>query len=128
MRFVNGVSRSMMFLALVVLALAGTAVRAQGPTDKLYVVTHVDLTPNYEADGEKLLQQFAADSRHDPGVVRFELLQDNARKNHFTLVEVWENQKTFEGHESAEHTKNFREKLQPMLGSPFDERLHHDMK
>jgi quinol monooxygenase YgiN len=41
---------------------------------------------------------------------------------------VWANQKAFEGHESAEHSKNFREKLQQMLGSPFDERLHHDMK
>jgi quinol monooxygenase YgiN len=117
----------MILLALVALTFAGSGVRAQGPMDKLFVVTHVDLTPNYEADGVKLLQQFAAESRHDPGVVRFELLQDNGRKNHFTLVEVWENQKAFEGHESAEHTKNFREKLQPMLGSPFDERLHHNM-
>jgi quinol monooxygenase YgiN len=42
-------------------------------------------------------------------------------------VEVWESQKAFEGHESAEHTKKLREKIQPMLGSPFDERLHHNM-
>jgi hypothetical protein len=27
-------------------------------------------------------------------------------------------------HSSAEHTKEFREKLHPMLGSPWDERLH----
>jgi len=101
--------------------------RGQEPADKLFVVTHVDLTPNYAAEGSKLLQQFAADSRHDPGVVRFELLDDNARSNHFTLVEVWENSKSFEAHEAAEHTKRFREKLQPMLGSPFDERLHHIM-
>lgn len=101
--------------------------RGQGPADKLFVVTHVDLTPNYAAEGSKLLQQFAADSRHDPGVLRFELLDDNARSNHFTLVEVWENSKAFEAHEAAEHTKSFREKLQPMLGSPFDERLHHIM-
>ncbi|HWF39279.1 MAG TPA: antibiotic biosynthesis monooxygenase [Candidatus Acidoferrales bacterium] len=104
-----------------------TASHAQAPGDKLYVVTHVDLTPNNVEDGTKLLQQFAADSRHDPGVVRFELLEDNDRHNHFTLVEVWENFKAFEAHEAAEHTKIFREKLQPMLGSPFDERLHHIM-
>jgi quinol monooxygenase YgiN len=111
---------------LLFLPLAATS-PAQGPADKLFVVTHVDLTPNYAADGAKLLQQFAADSKHDPGVVRFELLQDNGRGNHFTLVEVWENSKAFEAHEGAEHTKSFREKLQPMLGSPFDERLHHVM-
>lgn len=115
---------ALLFLTSIPLPLA-TTVRAQAPGDKLFVVTHVDLTPNYAADGAKLLQQFAADSRHDLGVVRFELLQDNGRSNHFTLVEVWENSKAFEGHEAAEHTRNFREKLQPMLGSPFDERLHH---
>jgi hypothetical protein len=26
------------------------------------------------------------------------------------------------------HTRQFREKLQPLLGSPFDERLHTHMK
>ena len=114
----------LMVVTLISLPFAGVS-RGQAPTDKLFVVTHVDLTPNYLADGSKLLQQFAADSKHDPGVIRFELLEDNARSNHFTLVEVWENSKAFEAHEEASHTKNFREKLQPMLGSPFDERLHH---
>lgn len=114
------------FAGLISLSFAAAS-HAQNPGDKLYVVTHVDLTPNYVDDGTKLLQQFAADSRHDPGVIRFELLEDNARHNHFTLVEVWENSKAFEEHEAAQHTKNFREKLQPMLGSPFDERLHHIM-
>ncbi len=95
---------------------------------KLYVVTHVDLTPNYLADGPKLLQQFASDSRKDKGVVRFELLDDVSRKNHFTIVSVWENQAAFDAHLEANHTKQFREKLQPMLGSPFDERLHSIMQ
>jgi len=122
-------SRALQILFAAILALPfAAASQAQAPGDKLYVVTHVDLTPNYVEDGTKLLQQFAAESRHDPGVVRFELLEDNGRHNHFTLVEVWENSKVFEGHEAAAHTKNFREKLQPMLGSPFDERLHHIMQ
>lgn len=95
---------------------------------KLYVVTHVDLTPNYLADGNKLLQKFASDSHKDKGVVRFELLDDVSRKNHFTIVSVWENQAAFDAHLEANHTKEFREKLQPMLGSPFDERLHSIMQ
>jgi quinol monooxygenase YgiN len=120
------VLRTMVVLMLISLSLAGSC-HAQGAADKLFVVTHVDLTPNNAPEGSKLLQQFAAESRHDPGVVRFELLQDSGRPNHFTLVEVWETSKAFEAHEAAEHTKGFRERLQPMLGSPFDERLHHIM-
>ena len=71
---------------------------------------------------------FAADSRKDKGSVRFELLQDLSRKNHFSIVEVWESQAAFDIHLEAAHSKQFREKLQPMLGSPFDERLHSIMQ
>jgi quinol monooxygenase YgiN len=104
----------------------GLALSAQD--SKLYVVTHVDLTPNYTADGTKLLSQFASESHKDKGVVRFEMLVDVSRKNHFTIVSVWENQAAFDAHLEATHTKQFREKLQPMLGSPFDERLHGIMQ
>ena len=95
---------------------------------RLYVVTHVDVTPNYAADAATLLTKFAADSRKDKGSVSFELLGDLGRKNHFTFMSVWENQAAFDAHLEANHTKEFREKLQPMLGSPFDERLHHIMQ
>jgi quinol monooxygenase YgiN len=108
--------------ALIVLLLA-VSFEASAQDTKLYVVTHVDLTPNYIADGTPLLKKFAVDSRKDPGVVRFEMLVDVSRKNHFTIVSVWENQAAFDAHLEANHTKQLREKLQPMLGSPFDERL-----
>lgn len=94
------------------------------PAGAVYVVTHVDLTPNFAKEGEKVLQQFAVESRKEPGNVRFELLIQDSRVNHFTIVEVWRSRQAFEAHEGAEHTKQFRDKLQPMLGSPFDERLH----
>ncbi len=117
-----------MRLSLTTLLLFATSFVLSGQDAKLYVVTHVDLTPNYLADGPPLLQKFAADSRKDKGIVRFELLQDRSRKNHFTMVEVWEDQAAFDAHLEAAHTKQFREKLQPMLGSPFDERLHSIMQ
>jgi quinol monooxygenase YgiN len=99
-----------------------------GQDSKLYVVTHIDVTPNYTVDATKLLQTFAADSHKDKGMVRFELLQDVGRKNHFAIVEVWANHAAFDAHLAADHSKQFREKLQPMLGSPFDERLHNLMQ
>jgi quinol monooxygenase YgiN len=112
---------------LIVLFLAAASEGFSQDT-RLYVVTHVDLTPNYTADGTKLLEMFATDSRKDPGIVRFELLQQLGRANHLAIVEVWANQKAFDAHLEANHTKQFREKLQPMLGSPFDERLHNLLK
>jgi quinol monooxygenase YgiN len=118
-------------LAVITIVLIGSAVvrsvAAQEPArggKSVYVVTHVDVTPNYTADTTKALHEFAAESKRDPGVVRFEVLQQDSRANHYTIVEVWQTRQAFEAHSAAEHTKRFREKLQPMLGSPFDERLH----
>lgn len=89
------------------------------------MVTHVDvLGPTGAAEAAKMLHQFAVDSRKDEGSVRFEVLRDPNRLNHFTIVEVWRTPRDFESHLAASHSKAFREKLQPMLGSPFDERLH----
>jgi len=90
----------------------------------VYVVTYVDLTPNHLTEGVKLLQQFAADSRKDPGAVRFEVLRQDARPNHLMLLEAWRSRQAFDTHTNSDHTKEFREKLYPMLGSPFDERIH----
>jgi quinol monooxygenase YgiN len=97
-----------------------------GQDKNVYVVTHVDIagTPEVVAEATRLLREFSADSKKDRGVVRFELLIQDGRLNHFTIVEVWQTRDAFEAHSSAEHTKRFREKIQPMLGSPFDERLH----
>jgi quinol monooxygenase YgiN len=92
---------------------------------KLYVVTYVDLTPNFADDGSKVLQKYASDTRKEKGVARFELFLDIGRKNHFTMVGAWQNRAAFDEHLEADHTKQFREKLQPMLGSPMDERLYN---
>lgn len=117
------------FLLFTCLGLSGLA--AQNATAQnakyLYVVTHVDIAaPAGKLDEAiNMLRQFTADSQKDPGVVRFELLQQDNRHNHFTIVEVWQSREAFDAHSAADHTKRFREKIQPMLGSPFDERLHN---
>jgi quinol monooxygenase YgiN len=92
--------------------------------ETLYVVTHVDVMPQHAAEGAALLCDFAIEARRDPGVVRIEIFEEAGRPNHFTMLDVWESRQAFEAHESAAHTRRFREKLQPLLGSPFDERLH----
>ena len=98
---------------------------AQNADERLYVVTHIDvLGQSGAAEAAKMLHQFALESRKDEGSVRFEVLRDPDRLNHFTIVEVWQNKSAFEAHLALPHTKIFREKIQPLLGSPFDERLH----
>jgi quinol monooxygenase YgiN len=88
------------------------------------VVTHVDVMPKFTATGRELLAQFAVDSRKDSGAVRIEVYEELGRPNHSTVVEVWKSRKAYDDHIAADHTRAYRAKLQPMLGSPFDERLH----
>lgn len=87
-------------------------------------MTHIDAEPNYTKDATNLLRTYASDSRKDPGAVRIEVLEEDGKPNHFTLVEVWRDKKAYEAHIVLAHTKEFRAKLFPMLGSPYDERLH----
>ena len=117
------------WLAPVVLLDSATAQqRADSRSGALYVVTYVDVFPNFTDDTVKALRQFAADSRKDQGSVRFEFLQDVVRTNHFSIVEVWQSRGAYDAHLTQQHSKLFREKIQPGLGSPFDERLYNLMQ
>jgi quinol monooxygenase YgiN len=89
-----------------------------------YVVTHADAVPSGKDEALVLLKQLAETSRNDDGNVRFEVLQQSSRQNHCTIVEIWQDQKARTAHVRAGHTKQFREKLQPLSGSLYDERLY----
>ena len=119
-RFQVGV---VLFLALLGVV-GGPRAQEPGPREKIYVVTHVDVVPTEAAGGTKLLQQYVAESRKDKGALRVEFYIQISRVNHFSVVEVWENRQALDAHEAAPHTKKFREQIDPMLGSPYDERLH----
>jgi quinol monooxygenase YgiN len=116
-------------LMLVSCGLAGRAL-AQEPAahDMIYVVAHVDIIPPETAAGTKLVQQYVADTRKDKGVVRVEASSEISRGNHISIVEVWQNQKAFDEHVAAAHTRQFRQQIDPKLGSPYDERLHHSLE
>jgi quinol monooxygenase YgiN len=97
--------------------------QAQAP-EPVYVVTHIDLMPNGVNPGIAALKQLAAETTKEKDCVRFEVMQQDGRPNHFTVVAIWKNRQAFETHDAAPYSKEFREKLQPFIGSPWDERLH----
>lgn len=112
-------------LILSTCGLAGQALAQEpGAHDKIYAVTHVDILPTGTAAGTKLVQQYVADSRKEKGAVRIEAYAQISRVNHISIVEVWESQQAFDAHIAAAHTRQFRQQIDPMLGSPYDERLH----
>ena len=90
----------------------------------VFAVTHVDIVPKEKDIGVGFTKDLAAAGRKAKGNVRFEALTQNSRPNHMTVVEIWTNRKAIEGHSTADHMKQYREKLLPMSGSLYDERLY----
>lgn len=91
--------------------------------ETIAVVTHVDIGGT-QANAPELLRQFAEASRKEQGNLRFDAVQQNTRRNHFTLLESWRNRAAFDAHASAAHTRQFREEITPATGSPMDERIY----
>jgi len=100
---------------------------AEEVTSSVVTVIHIDAMPHFTQAAAALLIGFRSDSRRDTGAKAFQVLQEVDHPNHFTLVEEWSTKKDYERHNIALHTRHFRDQLQPMLGSPFDERLHTEL-
>ncbi len=98
-----------------------TAPAATQSRGTLYVITHVDVVPNPQAP--EILERLADASRKDAGNLRFDVVQYTARPNHFTVIEQWRDQKALDAHVAAAHTRQYRDDLQPLTGSPLDERV-----
>ena len=88
------------------------------------VVTHVDVPGNMKDAVVPLLRELSEASRKENGNQRFEVLQQGNRPHHFTVVELWADQKAYEAHMGAAHTRQFRDKIGPMVGALYDERLY----
>jgi quinol monooxygenase YgiN len=90
----------------------------------VYVVSHVDIGGGGgQADAPGMLRRLAETSRQEAGALRFDVLQHAMRGNHFTVVEVWSDQSALDAHVAAPHTRSYRDTLQPISGSPVDERV-----
>ena len=91
----------------------------------IYAVTHVDCIGPRKDDGMAQLKLVSIPSREEAGSLRFDALQQASRPNHFTIVAVWRDDKAVVEHAIAAHTRLFRMALQPIIGSPYDERLYN---
>ena len=90
----------------------------------VYVVSHVDVPPPRKDECIAALNPLASDSRKSDSNQRFEVVQQTSRPNHFTVVEVWKDHKAYDARGAASAQRTFRDKLGPMLGALYDERIY----
>ena len=89
----------------------------------VHIVSHVDIGGGQQSNAPALLTQLAEDSRKERGNLRFEVVQHAMRANHFTVMEAWASEDDLAAHAAAAHTRKYRDTLQPISGSPLDERV-----
>ncbi len=97
---------------------------ARPGNDAVYVLTHVDVFPAGKDQAVELVKARAEAGRKDDGNLWFDVLQWDGHPNHFTLVEAWRDHKAFDASVTAPQTKDFRQKITPLEGALYDERLY----
>jgi quinol monooxygenase YgiN len=101
-----------------------------GPLDNpdarraVYVVTHIDVIPPRKDDALVAIKALGEASRNADGNVRYEVVQQTNRPNHFTAFEVWRSREAFDAHGMSAHMREFRDRLGAMQGALYDERLY----
>jgi len=98
--------------------------RATAATEprSVYVIAHVDVAPDPRV--APMLARLAEAARKEPGNLRFDVVQHTMRANHFTVIEHWRDHQALDAHVAAQGTRQYRDELQPLTGSPLDERVY----
>lgn len=110
--------------AAAVWALTATPLLAQ-TGGSVYVVTYLEVRPASTAAACTLSLQYVQATRADVGNVAVDAFQEIGRSNRFVIIESWRDPASFSEHERAAHTLEFRQRLEPIERSPYDQRIGH---
>jgi len=94
------------------------------PEKPYFIVTYIEVAPSEAKKAADLIKKHSSGSKQQAGNLRFEALQGTGRRNHFLLLEAWQDQSAREAHARGARAVAFRKDLQPLLYSPYDERPH----
>ena len=111
----------MLAMTIMPLALAPQASAQEDSTS--HMITYIEVTPAAKAQAATVLKELAAASKQDAGLMRFEVLERTAPSNQFVIVEAWKDEAALNAHAGTAHAKQFRDKMQPHLMAPIDDRL-----
>jgi quinol monooxygenase YgiN len=90
----------------------------------VYAVTHVDVPGNVRPDAMRIMTTHTEQSRKEPGNVRFDIVHQKNRTNHFSVIEVWADQRSENQHHLTAQTKEYRKQINPLLGALYDRRVY----
>ena len=88
--------------------------------DGLRRVVHVDVSvaPEHLEAFLEATRANAAASRQEPGVLRFDVVQDRSDPTHVVLVEVYADEEAPAGHKQTAHYAIWRDAVAPWMARP----------
>ncbi len=117
-------------LTLAAAAMSGCALApdAQAANDSgpIVVVAHLDIARTSLEGALGLLRNYAATSRTEDGNQQVQVLRQ-PNGNHFTLIEKWSSRSAYDAHVAGAAARAFHKQLDPLLGSPHDERIYRQL-
>jgi quinol monooxygenase YgiN len=118
--------RSLLATVIIMAGLFGQvrAARAQDAAQPVYVVTYVEVAPNFSSEAGQLILAHRVDAEKAAGAVQVDALQRIDYPNHFAVVEQWQSQSARQAYASSENVVKFRAALSPLQSAAYDERIH----
>ncbi len=130
--------RATLVAAGLALSLAGSA-GAQSAEGSVYAVVHVDIAPpippgsppavadklrsDANALAHTLILEWAGACKTEPGCLSIDVLLQRNSFNHYTLIERFKNERSQADFESLPAIRSLRDRFQPVLGGPLDQRF-----
>jgi quinol monooxygenase YgiN len=88
-------------------------------------LVHVDIGMRSGLEAvEEALRSLVAGSASNTGTIELVALKDERRPNHFEVVGRFSSEAAYHAHQVGEPNLAFRRSIGPILGSPYEDRLH----
>ncbi len=85
--------------------------------ENLYIVAVFHFKEETSAAAKKLLEKLVTETRKEDGCLQYDLVEDNARKGIYFIIELWESTAHHAKHDKTEHLNNFRTQAATLLKS-----------
>ena len=90
----------------------------KGRANVLIVHVHVHVKSEFVADFQRATQENARNSVQEPGIARFDVVQQQDDPTRFVLIEVYRTAEAPARHKETAHYRIWRDRVEQMMAEP----------
>jgi len=94
----------------------------------MYIVhVHIRVKPEFTETFKAISIENARNSRQEPGIARFDIIQQVDDPSHFELIEVYRTSADPAKHKETAHYNKWRELAEPMFAEPRSRTIYENL-